>query len=310
MLADGLPWTWESFPEYLDTLAEREADVDFGAQVPHAPVRIVRHGRARRRRASRRRPPTSPRWRRSSATASRAGALGFSTSRTLMHRTKGGRLTPSATAAEEELRGITRALGELGRGVVQMIDDFGDTVPERSTEFEMWERIVAESGRPLSFNLTQRPGLRDNFRFLLALLSRAGDAGLPIRAQVCSRPIGLLFGLELSYNPFSACPSYARIASLPLARARAADAATRGARGDPRGSRPTVRAPWPRPTRSRPISSRASTSWAIRRTTRRVPRRASVHGRRRAASPRTSSPTMRCWSTTARRSCICRPRTT
>ncbi len=216
VLADGLPWTWETFPEYLDALAERPADVDFGAQVPHSPVRLFVMGE----RGAAREPATT-----ADITAMAQivregvahGALGFSTSRTLLHRTKKGRLTPSATSAEEELRGITRALGELGRGVVQMIDDFNDTVPGSSTEFEMWERIVAESGRPLSFNLTQRPGLADNFRFLLGLLSRAATADLPIRAQVCARPIGLLFGLELSYNPFSACPSYQRIAALPLA---------------------------------------------------------------------------------------------
>jgi N-acyl-D-amino-acid deacylase len=216
VMTAGIPWNWETFPQYLDALAQRAADVDFAAQVPHSPVRLYVMGA----RGAAREPATSADIAAMAAVVRdgvAAGALGFSTSRTVLHRTKGGALTPTATAGEEELRGIARALGDLGQGVLQMIDDFQDAVEDQATEFEMWRRIVAESGRPLSFNLTQRPGIPDKFRYLLAFLSDANRAGLQMRGQVCGRPIGLLFGLDASFNPFSGCPTYHRLAALPLA---------------------------------------------------------------------------------------------
>lgn len=215
VMTEGLPWNWESFGEYLDALEQRRADVDFATQVPHAPVRVYVMGK---RGASRE--PATPSDIAQIAEIVHdgvaAGALGFSTSRTLLHRTKAGDLTPTATAAEDELLGVARALRSLGRGVLQCIDDFHDASDAPSVEFEMWRRLVAASGRPLSFNLTQREGQPQRWRHLIAYVASASTQGLQMKGQVCARPIGMLFGLECSYNPFSTCPSYRAIAHLPL----------------------------------------------------------------------------------------------
>jgi N-acyl-D-aspartate/D-glutamate deacylase len=146
-----------------------------------------------------------------------AGALGFTTSRTMIHRSKDGKLHPTVTAAESELTAIAMGLKDLGQGVIQMVDDFHATVDDNSVEFGMWRRIVEASGRPLSFNLVQRGEAPDRWRTLLGLVEQANESGLRITGQVCSRPIGLLLGLELSSHPFHRCPTYLSIAHLPLA---------------------------------------------------------------------------------------------
>jgi N-acyl-D-aspartate/D-glutamate deacylase len=141
-----------------------------------------------------------------------AGALGFSTSRTLNHRTSDGQPTPTLTAGEDELTGIALGLKAAGKGVLQMVSDFADPVEE----FAMLRRIVERSGRPLSFSLAQSDRAPDGWRVLLDELSKATAAGLPIKAQVAGRPVGVIFGLELTLNPFSYHPSYQAIAHLPL----------------------------------------------------------------------------------------------
>lgn len=216
VMAEGIPWNWETFEDYLDALDQRRTDIDFATQVPHAPVRLYVMGK----RGAAREPATASDIAQMTEIVRdgvAAGALGFSTSRTLLHRTMDGALTPTATVAEEELQSIVRALGSLGKGVVQMVDDFTDAGEDRSTEFEMWRRLVEASGRPLSFSLTQREGRPELWRYLLKYVADAQGAGLPIKGQVCARPIGLLFGLETSFNPFSTCPTYRTVADLPLA---------------------------------------------------------------------------------------------
>jgi N-acyl-D-aspartate/D-glutamate deacylase len=145
--------------------------------------------------------------------AIRAGALGFSSSRTLNHRTSDGQPTPTLTAAEDELLGIALGLGQAGRGVVQVVSDFIDP----DAEFAMLRRIVERSARPLSFSLVQNLREPEQWKRLLALLDDACAEGLPIKAQVCGRPVGILFGLELTLNPFSHHPSYRAISKQPLA---------------------------------------------------------------------------------------------
>lgn len=224
VLTEGLPWNWESFPDYLDSLEGRRFDVDIGAQLPHAALRVFVMGErgANREDAT---PADISAMAAIAKGAVEAGALGFSTSRTLNHRTSDGQPTPTLTASEDELTGIAMGLAAAGKGALQFVSDFGD--PE--AEFAMLRRIVEASGRPLSFSLVQSPIQPAQWRLLLDRLEEASGAGLPMRAQVCGRPVGVLFGLELTLNPFTHYPSYKAIAAQPLAdrAARLADPAFR-----------------------------------------------------------------------------------
>ena len=145
-------------------------------------------------------------------TAVEAGALGFSTSRTLNHRTSDGQPTPTLTASEKELTGIAMALGEAGKGVLQFVSDFDD--PQK--EAAMLRRIVERSGRPLSVSLAQADVSPEGWRHLLAEIESAAASGLDMRAQVGPRPVGVLLGLELTLNPFSGHPVYQSIAREPF----------------------------------------------------------------------------------------------
>ncbi|OYU71505.1 MAG: amidohydrolase [Alphaproteobacteria bacterium PA2] len=212
VLTEGLPWNWESFPDYLDALGRRAFDVDIGAQLPHAALRVYVMGE----RGANREPASPADIAAMAAIAQKAmeaGALGFSTSRTLNHRTSDGQPTPTLTAAEDELTGIARGLGAAGKGVLQVVSDFGDP----RAEFGLLRRMVEASGRPLSFSLVQSPKGPNAWRTLLDALSEATAAGLPMKAQVCGRPVGVLLGFELTLNPFSHTQAYKAIADLPFA---------------------------------------------------------------------------------------------
>ncbi|OSZ72262.1 amidohydrolase [Sphingomonas sp. IBVSS1] len=203
VLKAGLPWNWQSFPDYLDSLSGRAFDADIGLMLPHAALRVFVMGE----RGANREPATADDIAAMAAIAEaavRAGAMGFSTSRTLNHRTSDGQPTPTLTAAEDELAGIAAALGRAGAGVLQFVSDFGDPV----AEFAMLRRLCETSGRPLSFSLAQSPRAPDGWRVLLDLLSEATAAGLPMKAQVGARPVGVLLGLDLTLNPFSLHPDW------------------------------------------------------------------------------------------------------
>jgi N-acyl-D-aspartate/D-glutamate deacylase len=217
----GIPWQWESFGEYLDFLATRECDVDFATQVPHAAVRVFAMGK----RGADREPATAADIAKMTAIvqeAVQAGALGFSTSRTINHRTLAGELAPTITCAEEELRAIGVGLGKIGKGVLQFVDDFHVIDADDSPEFAMWERIGIASGRPVSFTLTEAKTNPERWRHLLQLTAKANAAGATIRGQVSSRAVASLYSLELSGHPFVRCPSYVAIANLPHAERVAA----------------------------------------------------------------------------------------
>ena len=211
VLSEGLPWNWESFPDYLDALSKRRFDVDIGAQLPHAALRVYVMGErgANREEAS---AGDIAAMKQLAKEAVLAGALGFSTSRTLNHRTSDGQPTPTLTASETELIGIAEGLKEANCGVLQFVSDFND--PQK--EAAMLRRIVEASGRPLSVSLAQADVAPDGWRALLGAIETAAKDGLPMRAQVAPRPVGVLLGLELTLNPFSAHPSYAAIAGQPF----------------------------------------------------------------------------------------------
>jgi N-acyl-D-aspartate/D-glutamate deacylase len=211
VLADGLPWTWESYPEYLDTLAKRRFDVDVGSQLPHAALRVYVMGQ----RGVDREPATEADIHAMAAIARRAmeaGAIGFGTSRTLNHRSSDGSPIATLTAGEDELTGIAMGMAAAGKGVLQVVSDFNDP----AEEFAMLRRIVEASGRPLSFSLLQSPRDPTQWQDMLRFMSDAKAAGLQIRAQVATRPVGVLFGLELTANPFSTYGVYREIKDLPL----------------------------------------------------------------------------------------------
>ncbi len=211
VLSEGLPWNWQSYPDYLDALEARQFDVDIGSQLPHAALRVFVMGE----RGANREPATAADIAAMSAIAQRAveaGALGFTTSRTLNHRTSDGAPTPTLTAGEDELSGIAMGLAAAGKGVLQFVSDFTDP----KMEFSMLRRIAERSGRPLSFTLAQGPLDPQGYRTLLSALDDAVVAGLPMKAQVAARPVGVLLGLELTVNPFSQYPAYREIAGLSL----------------------------------------------------------------------------------------------
>ncbi|MFT3722896.1 MAG: amidohydrolase family protein [Hyphomonadaceae bacterium] len=217
VLSEGLPWTWESYPDYLDSLAARQFDMDIGSQLPHAALRVYVMGM----RGVNREPATPQDIQAMgnlAEAAMKAGAIGFGTSRTLNHRSSDGSPIATLTAGEDELLGIARAMSRAGSGVLQVVSDFLD--PE--AEFDMLQRVVSASGRPLSFSLVQSPRKPELYKYLLERLGAARDAGLPMRAQTASRPVGVLFGLELTLNPFSFHPSYRAIRDRPLAERVAA----------------------------------------------------------------------------------------
>ena len=207
VLHEGLPWAWESIGDYLDHLDGRRFDVDLATQVCHAPLRVYVMGE----RGANREPSTPDEIEamgRLAAAGIRAGALGFSTSRTINHRTSRGEPTPTLTAARDELVGIARAVGETGQGVLQVVSDF-TAEGEDDTLLEM----LRASGRPLSFSLLQvRPGR--SYASRLALLDRANAEGLEMRAQVAARAVGILVGLQTSVNPLEKCPTYTAVAAL------------------------------------------------------------------------------------------------
>lgn len=214
VMAKGLPWNWETFPEYLDVLSQRRLDVDVAAQVPHSALRVYVMGE----RGARREAPSSAdlaRMRDLTAEAVRAGALGVTTSRNILHRTRAGALAPSLHSDEEELIALAHGLRDAKAGVYQMIPDI---VGDMSEEFGLMRRIAEAADRPLSFSLLQMPtGDPGAWRVALDLLDQANRDGVSIKAQVFPRPVGVMYGLDLSFHPFSFHPSFLPLADAPLA---------------------------------------------------------------------------------------------
>ena len=211
VLAEGLPWQWESFADYLDFLAPRRFDIELAAQVPHAALRVYVMGD----RGVNREEATDDdisKMAKLAHDAVMAGALGFSTSRTLNHRSADGNPTPTLTASERELLGIAMGLRKAGRGTLQFVSDFDDM----HEEMAMLRRLVEKSGRPLSVSIAQADSKPTLWRHLTDWLEQGVADGLPMRGQVGSRPVGVLLGLELTLNPLSGHPSFAKIADLPL----------------------------------------------------------------------------------------------
>jgi N-acyl-D-aspartate/D-glutamate deacylase len=208
-LAEGLAWDWESFPEYLDALERQERVIDVGAQMPHHALRVYVMGE----RAIRHEPATAEdiaTMARLTEEALRAGAFGFTTSRTDQHKTTSGALVPGRYSETDELIGIGKALGRAGSGAFGMISDFDD----EAAEFEWMTKLGAEIDRPLWFLLTDRAYDPDRWRRLLTGAKAAKGAGASIIAQVAGRQVGLVLGLTTSLTPFSVRESFKALEDL------------------------------------------------------------------------------------------------
>ena len=213
-LHEGLKWNWESFGDYLDALEQVPHDIDVCAQLAHGALRVYVMGE----RGAAIEPANEDdiaRMRHLTKEAMQAGALGFTTSRTILHKSVKGEPTPGLRAEEAELMGIAMGIADAGRGVMELISDFDS--PDPLTEFAMLRRLVERSGRPLSLSLAQAGSSPDGWRGLLGLIEQASKDGLPIRGQVAPRPIGLLLGLQGTINPFIAHETFAEIKDKPLA---------------------------------------------------------------------------------------------
>ncbi|MGH3743462.1 MAG: N-acyl-D-amino-acid deacylase family protein [Mycobacteriales bacterium] len=209
-LHEGLPWTWQTYEEYLGVLGGRRFDIDIGTQVPHAALRV----HVMKERAVAGGDATAEdraEMARLAAAAVRAGALGFSTSRTLNHRSVDGELTPSYGAGLQELTEIAAAVGSTGRGVLQMVTDFLDI----DVDMEIIRSMVRASGRPLSVSLLQSHFDRDGWRTVLDRIADANAEQLPVRAQVAARGVGLVMGLRCTLHPFMTNPVWRDLAALP-----------------------------------------------------------------------------------------------
>ena len=272
-LTEGLKWDWESFPDYLDALARLPRTIDIAAQLAHHPLRVYVMGE----RAIAREHATAEdidAMGRLAEEALKAGAVGFTTSRTDQHKTLAGDLVPGRYAEHEELLAIGRAMGRAGRGAFGMLSDFED----EAAEFRWMRQVAKDSGRPVWFLLTDRSYDPERWRRLMDGVRAARADNLPLSAQVAGRPVGLTLGLGTSLNPFALREAFAAAGQAAAGRDAGASCATprcaarswrrRRRRGCSRCCR-----------RCRARSRRAGTActcWAIRRTTSR---------RRRAASP-------------------------
>ena len=215
VMANGLTWDWETYPQYLDAVERRPRDIDFASQIPHSAVRVYVMGQ----RGADREAATQDDLQKMQALVRegiRAGALGFATSRLIIHKTGKGDAIPSFQAAESELEAMALALKDCGRGVLQAV--FG--VPGRTfeDEIDLLSRLTKLSGRPASFSMAQDPARPEAWRNVMRHLDEANAGGPAIRAQVFPRPVGMVLGFDLSVHPFCLCPSYQPLARMPFDR--------------------------------------------------------------------------------------------
>ncbi|MEO1135537.1 MAG: amidohydrolase family protein [Pseudomonadota bacterium] len=217
-LHEGLSWNWESFPDYMNAIDAMPHTIDFGVMIGHDPVRVYAMGE----RASAFEQASDDdiaKMRAIVHEAMEAGAAGFSIGRTDVHRTADGDWTPSAEASEKELTALAGALADLDHGVLQIVNDFnlereGDQFAE---EFSIVEAFVRAGGKPASISLMQRDMAPDDWRRILDETERLDKSGVDFNVQVAPRAIGVFQGLQCTFHPMMAQPSYIAIKDKPLA---------------------------------------------------------------------------------------------
>ena len=213
VMHEGLKWEWESFGEYLTALERRQRDMDICALLPHAAVRVFVMGE-RALQLENANQADIAQMRQIAAEAMRQGAFGFSTSRSLSHKTLRGDPTPTLRAQEDELTGIAMGMKDARSGMLEMVSEW---LPDHNAEFAMLRRVIEACQRPAVFTLTQRHARPEVWRDLLAGADKANADGLSIRPVFAPRAIGVLLGLTGSQNPFAGCRTYRTIAHLPVA---------------------------------------------------------------------------------------------
>jgi N-acyl-D-amino-acid deacylase len=217
VMTDGLPWTWETFPEFMDALDAGKRDIDLAAYLPHSPLRVYVMGQ----RGADREPATPDDLAKMRALAKEAieiGALGFASSRLTIHKTESGSPIPSYDAAREELEEIARGVVDGGGGLLQFVPDLpaDGYQPVLQTVFDVAEDV----GLPLTFTMVVTNMGEPSWPDAVTMIEKANEkaaAGSEVTAQLLPRPIGLVIGLQLTGNPFVLYPSYREIAHLPLA---------------------------------------------------------------------------------------------
>lgn len=217
-LAEGLSWDWETFPQYLDALGRRSYSIDVATQVAHAPLRAYVMGE---RGADPNEAPTATELA-AMADAVRdgvlAGALGFTTSRTYVHRTKSGDPLGTRFSSADELLALVQAMADTGRGVVQLISDayLSTDADFATSEMSLMASLAASTRRPLSMTVQQPQELPDRWREMGAWVDSEVRRGTPLATQVAVRPIGILQGLTATAHPLMICPSFQEIMFRPL----------------------------------------------------------------------------------------------
>ena len=214
VMAEGLSWDWETFPQYLNAVESRPHDIDVAVYLPHSPLRVYVMGQ----RGADRAPATDSdlaTMKRLTYEAMDAGALGFATSRQFIHRTRDGSTIPSYDASEGELQAIASGMRDAGRGIIQVVTD----APKigLTEELDLLRRVALASGRPTTFSFGAPNDASEEWRTFLDQISQANREGASITAQVLPRPIGMVLGFNLSVNPFCHCPTYLTLADLSLA---------------------------------------------------------------------------------------------
>lgn len=219
VMAEGLAWNWETFPEFLDVLDAGRRDIDIGVLAPHSPARVYVMGD----RGANREPARADDLAAMAAIvreAVEAGALGFATSRTAVDRHSDGEHIPSFDADAEELIVAALAVKAAGGGVIQMISELGMTGLTPAQEFALMRAVSTASGLPITYTIV--PGRRVNRDFWRDLLRLTADhnrtGGAPIHPQYFPRPVGMLASFDLTSNPFVNTPAYKALAHLPLAQ--------------------------------------------------------------------------------------------
>jgi N-acyl-D-amino-acid deacylase len=212
VMTEGLPWNWETFPQYLDALDAGERDIDVAAYLPHSPLRVYAMGE----RGANREIATDAdlaKMRAITKEAMEAGAIGFATSRLSIHKTADGGSIPTFEADVAELEAIGAGMRDAGHGTFQVVLD---AFVGWDKEYPVVDAMMKASGRPATFTLASGNDGPPRWRKVLDMMARSKEDGHQVTAQVMPRPIGLIAGLELSVHPFSLCPSYQKIAHLPL----------------------------------------------------------------------------------------------
>jgi len=230
-LAEGMTWGWESFPEYLDVLDKMSWTVDVGTQIPHAALRTYVMGSDGADNTVAASHDQIESMSELCEQAIRAGALGFTTSRTWVHRTSEGAQIGTLKAGADEVLGVAAALQRAGTGVIQLISDAYQTTDDDlvASELALLEAIALHVGRPLSFTVQQSDESPGRWRELLDAIGRWRDAGADVSAQTAVRPIGVVAGLTSTVNPLRCSKTYKALSALPLAErvAKMSDPAVR-----------------------------------------------------------------------------------